>query len=68
MSPLGLADGFGHSELPLLVINATYPLVPDQIIDFCATKRAVMALPGQANEFDPLMRILGIDPGLHGRG
>jgi crossover junction endodeoxyribonuclease RuvC len=68
LSPPGLADGFGHSELPLLVINVTYPLVPDQIIDFCVTKRAVMVLPGQANEFDPPMRILGIDPGLQRTG
>ncbi len=44
LSLLGLADGFGHSELPLLVLNVTYPLVPDQITDFCASKRAVMVL------------------------
>jgi TPP-dependent indolepyruvate ferredoxin oxidoreductase alpha subunit len=31
--------------LPLLMLSVTYPLEPDQITDFCATKRAVMVLP-----------------------
>ena len=28
LQQLGLADAFGASELPLLVLNVTYPLVP----------------------------------------
>jgi len=42
LQTLGLADAFGASELPLLVLNVTYPLVPAELRDFCAGKRAVM--------------------------
>ena len=39
---LGLADIFGESKIPLLVLNVTYPLVDDEIKCFCAGKRAVL--------------------------
>jgi indolepyruvate ferredoxin oxidoreductase, alpha subunit len=39
---LGLADIFGESKVPLLVLNVTYPLVDDEIKRFCAGKRAVL--------------------------
>jgi indolepyruvate ferredoxin oxidoreductase alpha subunit len=35
----GLADAFGASRIPLLVLNVTYPLVPRTGGDFCAGKR-----------------------------
>lgn len=41
---LGLADAFGQSQLPILVLNVTYPLVPQELCDFCAGKRAVLVL------------------------
>jgi indolepyruvate ferredoxin oxidoreductase alpha subunit len=41
---LGLADLFGTTRVPLLVLNVTYPLVPDQIKEFCAGKDAVLVL------------------------
>jgi len=41
---MGLADGFGASELPLLVLNVVYPLVPSEVGGFCAGKRAVLVL------------------------
>ncbi|MBK6651422.1 MAG: indolepyruvate ferredoxin oxidoreductase subunit alpha [Betaproteobacteria bacterium] len=44
LQQLGLADAFGESAIPVLVLNVTYPLVPDQVVDFCAGKRAVMVL------------------------
>ena len=39
---LGLADVFGASRIPMLVLNVVYPLVPEEIREFCATKRAVL--------------------------
>jgi indolepyruvate ferredoxin oxidoreductase alpha subunit len=39
---LGLADIFGESKVPLLVLNVTYPLVDDEIKRFCEGKRAVL--------------------------
>ena len=31
----GLADAYGGSRLPIFVLNVTYPLVPDEIVEFC---------------------------------
>lgn len=42
LSQLGLADFFGKSRIPQLVLNVTYPLVPEEIADFCAGKKAVL--------------------------
>ena len=42
MERLGLADVFGASKLPMLVLNVVYPLVPEEIREFCAGKRAVL--------------------------
>ena len=44
LQQLGLADAFGTSELPLLVLNVTYPIVPDEIVAFASTKRAVLVI------------------------
>jgi indolepyruvate ferredoxin oxidoreductase, alpha subunit len=41
---LGLADAFGRTELPLYVLNVTYPLIDEEIRSFCAGKRAVLII------------------------
>ncbi len=41
LQQLGLADPFGKSRIPILCLNVTYPLVPDEITEFCAGKRSV---------------------------
>ncbi len=41
---VGLADGFGASRIPMLVLNVVYPLVPAEIRDFCMGKRAVLVV------------------------
>ncbi|HRI18518.1 MAG TPA: thiamine pyrophosphate-dependent enzyme, partial [Burkholderiaceae bacterium] len=47
----GLAADDGTPRLPVLVLNATYPLVPEQIASFCAGKRAVLVLEEGHPEF-----------------
>lgn len=42
MQQLGLADGRGNAEIPVLVMNVAYPVVPEQVVSFCAGKRAVL--------------------------
>jgi indolepyruvate ferredoxin oxidoreductase, alpha subunit len=44
LQQFGLADVFGATSLPLLVLNVTYPLVPCEISTFCAGKRAVLVI------------------------
>ncbi|MGH8739665.1 MAG: thiamine pyrophosphate-dependent enzyme [Burkholderiales bacterium] len=39
---LGLADPFGASRVPIYCLNVTYPLVPEEIVDFCAGKESVL--------------------------
>ncbi|MDB5599919.1 MAG: Indolepyruvate oxidoreductase subunit IorA [Xanthobacteraceae bacterium] len=39
---LGLADVWGATRVPLYVMNVTYPLIDDEIVQFCATKKAVL--------------------------
>ena len=44
MERMGLADVFGASRIPMLVLNVVYPLVPAEIRGFCAGKRAVLVV------------------------
>ena len=48
---LGLADAFGASSLPILVLNVVHPLVPEEITGFCAGKRAVLVVEEGHPEF-----------------
>jgi indolepyruvate ferredoxin oxidoreductase, alpha subunit len=41
---MGLADVFGSSHIPILVLNVVYPLVPEELRTFCASKRAVLVV------------------------
>ncbi len=41
---LGLADIFGTSRVPILVLNVVYPLVPEELTAFCAGKRTVLVV------------------------
>jgi indolepyruvate ferredoxin oxidoreductase alpha subunit len=41
---MGLADIFGVSRVALLVLNVVYPLVPEEIREFCAGKSAVLVV------------------------
>ena len=40
----GLCDAFGHSDIPLYVMNVAYPLVPDELVEFCRDKQQVLVL------------------------
>ena len=41
---LGLADLYGASRIPIYVLNVAYPLVPEELREFCAGKRAVLVV------------------------
>ena len=69
---LGLANAFGECDIPMLVLNVTYPLVPDQIIEFCQGKRAVLVVEeGQPEYIEQdiatQLRRRGIPTPLHGK-
>ncbi|HEX6318468.1 MAG TPA: indolepyruvate ferredoxin oxidoreductase subunit alpha [Burkholderiales bacterium] len=41
---LGLADPFGVSRVPIYCMNVTYPMVPEELLEFCAGKRQVLVV------------------------
>lgn len=72
LQQVGLADAFGQSAIPLLVLNVTFPLVPEQVADFCVGKRAVLVVEeGQPDyieqEIATLLRRRDIQTRLHGK-
>src|SRR5499427_2950066 len=44
LQQLGLADVFGESAVSIYALNVTYPLVPEEVAEFCADKRAVLVI------------------------
>jgi indolepyruvate ferredoxin oxidoreductase alpha subunit len=44
LARLDLADLYGASRIPIYVLNVVYPLVPDDVKEFCAGKRAVLVV------------------------
>ena len=69
---LSLADTFGESVPSLLVLNVTVPLVPHEIVSFCAGKRAVLVVEEGQPEFieqeiATLLRREGVPTPLHGK-
>ncbi|QRR33167.1 indolepyruvate ferredoxin oxidoreductase subunit alpha [Hydrogenophaga sp. YM1] len=72
LQQFGLADAFGESKIPMLVLNVTSPLVPEQLERFCEGKRAVLMIEeGQPEyieqELATLLRRAGIPTPLHGK-
>lgn len=69
---LGLSDQYGNSKIPLYVMNVTYPVVDDEVLDFCAGKRAVLMVEeGQPDyleqNFHAVLRRAGSETVLHGK-
>jgi indolepyruvate ferredoxin oxidoreductase, alpha subunit len=51
MERLGFADAYGKSDLPVYCLNVTYPLVPEEVADFCRGKHAVLVVEEGQPEF-----------------
>ena len=41
---LGYGNIYGDSDIPIYVLNVAYPLVDDEIVEFCVGKRAVLVV------------------------
>jgi len=72
LQQLGLADAFGASEVPLQILNVTYPLVPAEISAFAAGKRAVLVLEEGSPEYiekdiGQALRRLDVQTAVHGK-
>jgi indolepyruvate ferredoxin oxidoreductase alpha subunit len=72
LQQFGLCDAFGQSDIPLLVLNVTYPLVPEQVAEFALGKRAMLVVEeGQPEyieqEIATFLRRRDINTPLHGK-
>ena len=48
---LGLADIYGTSQVPIYVLNVTYPLISSEFLEFCAGKDHVLVIEEGQPEF-----------------
>jgi len=69
---LGLADVYGRSQVPIYVMNVTYPVVEREVLRFCTGKRAVLMVEeGQPNFIEQnlaaILRQAGAGTALHGK-
>ena len=72
LQQFGLADAFGESEIPILVLNVTFPLVPEEIAQFCLGKRGVLIVEEGTPEYIEQeilasLRRLDINTPIHGK-
>ncbi len=69
---LGLADIRGRTDVPLYVLNVTYPLIDDEFLDFARDKESVLVVEeGQPNHieqaFGAMLHKAGIRTKLFGK-
>jgi len=69
---LGMADPFGKSRIPLLVLNVIHPLVPEQLLSFLEGKQRVLVLEeGMPSFIEQELKALayehGITTRIHGK-
>jgi indolepyruvate ferredoxin oxidoreductase alpha subunit len=68
----GLSDVYGDVRVPILVLNVTHPLVPEEISGFCAGKKAVLVVEEGSPDFieqaiGQILRKADINTRLHGK-
>jgi indolepyruvate ferredoxin oxidoreductase alpha subunit len=70
---LGLADLYGQTQVPLYVLNVTYPLIASEFLEFCAGKDHVLVVEEGQPEFietqlGSFLYRAGSSVRLHGKG
>jgi len=69
---LGCSDAYGRTQVPMYVMNVAYPVVDDEVIEFCQGKRAVLLLEeGQPDyieqNLNAILRRADVPTALHGK-
>ena len=72
LAMLGLADAFGHSEVPLYVLNITYPLIDEEFKRFCVGKRGILLVEEGQPDFieqnvNSMLRKADVQTKVHGK-
>jgi len=69
---LGLSDVYGNTKIPLYVMNVTYPVIDDEIVQFAANKKAfILVEEGQPDYIEQnlhaVLRRADVSTKLHGK-
>ena len=69
---LGLSDVYGNSKIPLYVLNVTYPIVDDEVVEFAKNKKGVILIEeGQPDYIEQnlhaVLRRADVPAKLHGK-
>src|SRR3974390_1600296 len=73
LARLELADLYGASRIPIYVLNVAYPLVPEELQEFCAGKRAVLVVEEGSPDYveqqvNVILRECGAETRVYGKG
>jgi indolepyruvate ferredoxin oxidoreductase alpha subunit len=73
LARLGLADVFGNARIPINCRNLAYPLIPDEVKQFCAGKRDVLIVEEGYPDYveqavNTELRRADIQTRIHGKG
>src|SRR6185295_6604614 len=74
LQQIGLADAFGAARVPIYCMNVAYPMIPEEIVEFCAAKKRVLVVEeGQPAYIEDavqaaLRRAGSNDVGIFGKG
>lgn len=68
----GLSDHVGNTKISTYVLNVTYPIVPEEVVDFCKGKKSVLLIEeGQPNYLEQGLSLIlnqaGVDTKLYGK-
>jgi indolepyruvate ferredoxin oxidoreductase alpha subunit len=69
---LGLSDAYGNTQVPLYVMNVTYPVINTEVAEFCLDKEAVLIVEEGQPEYleqaiNTVLRRKDIDARIHGK-
>jgi len=69
---LDLAELYGGSRIAIYVLNVAYPLVPEEVLEFCAGKRAVLVVEEGSPDYveaqiNVILRAAGAITVVHGK-
>ena len=69
---LGLSDAYGNTQIPLYVMNVTYPVIDTEVAEFCLDKEAVLMVEEGQPEYleqaiNTVLRRKDINARVHGK-
>ncbi|UPT99979.1 indolepyruvate ferredoxin oxidoreductase subunit alpha [Bradyrhizobium barranii subsp. apii] len=69
---LGLSDAYGNTQVPLYVMNVTYPVIDTEVAEFCVDKDAVLIVEEGQPEYleqaiNTVLRRRDIQARIHGK-